>query len=113
MSCTIWTRRDIKKAELSVLDISSAIIERAESTTESMDYFYGGLILALLISLMPSIRRLTDQINTESVNNSTILELPYEFSFVNMGIYVDMFCKMLDVAFGSSFWFVSCIQSII
>ncbi|XP_043478132.1 protein phtf isoform X1 [Leptopilina heterotoma] len=104
VSCTIWTRRDIKKAELSVLDISSAIIERAESTTESMDYFYGGLILALLISLMPSIRRLTDQINTESVNNSTILELPYELSFVNMGIYVDMFCKMLDVAFGSSFW---------
>lgn len=103
VSCTIWTRRDIKKAELSVLDISSAIIERAESTTESMDYFYGGLILALLISLMPSIRRLTDRMNVES-GNSTILELPYEFSFVNMGIYVDIFCKMIDVAFGSFFW---------
>ncbi|XP_051160656.1 protein phtf [Leptopilina boulardi] len=104
VSCTIWTRRDIKKAELSVLDISSAIIERAESTTESMDYFYGGLILALLISLMPSIRRLTDRINAESINNSTILELPYEFSFANMGIYMEMYCKIVDIAFGPSFW---------
>lgn len=32
----------MKKADLSVLDISSAIIARVESMPESMDYFYVG-----------------------------------------------------------------------
>ncbi|XP_033216559.1 putative homeodomain transcription factor [Belonocnema kinseyi] len=104
VSCTIWTRRDIKKAELSVLDISSAIIERVESMPESMDYFYGGLVLAVMLSLMPSIRRLTDRVSPEAFNNSSSAELTYDLSFVNVGIYTDILCKMIDLAFGSNFW---------
>jgi hypothetical protein len=42
VSCTVWESRDVKKADLSVLDISSAIIARVESMPENMDYFYVG-----------------------------------------------------------------------
>jgi hypothetical protein len=38
----MWESRDVKKADLSVLDISSAIIGRVESMPENMDYFYVG-----------------------------------------------------------------------
>jgi hypothetical protein len=42
VSCTVWESRDVKKADLSVLDISSVIIARVESMPENMDYFYVG-----------------------------------------------------------------------
>ena len=75
VSCTIWTRRDIKKAELSVLDISSAIIARVESMPESMNYFYGGLMLSVVLSLIPSIKRLSDHVGMDnSSNNNQFLD---------------------------------------
>jgi len=43
VSCTIWEDNDAKRADLSVLDISSAIIARVESMPENVDYFYGGI----------------------------------------------------------------------
>lgn len=42
VSCTIWENKDVKRADLSVLDISSAIIARVETMQENMDYFYAG-----------------------------------------------------------------------
>lgn len=42
VSCTMWEKREVKKAELSVLDISSAIIARVEAMPEHMNYFYAG-----------------------------------------------------------------------
>lgn len=42
VSCTMWEKRDVKKADLSVLDISSAIIGRVEQIPDNMDYFYTG-----------------------------------------------------------------------
>lgn len=42
VSCTMWESRDVKKADLSVLDISSAIIARVEAMPENMEYFYLG-----------------------------------------------------------------------
>ena len=88
------------------MDISSAIIERVESMPESMDYFYGGLVLSVLLSLMPSIRRLADRVSSETINNSTSAELTYDLSFVNVEIYTDILCKIIDMAFGSTFWCV-------
>lgn len=38
----MWEKRDVKKADLSVLDISSAIIGRVEQIPDNMDYFYTG-----------------------------------------------------------------------
>lgn len=42
VSCTMWEKKEVKKADLSVLDISSAIIARVEEIPEQMDYFYLG-----------------------------------------------------------------------
>ncbi|XP_043268658.1 protein phtf isoform X2 [Venturia canescens] len=107
VSCTIWTRRDIKKVELSVLDISSAIIARVESMPEGMDYVYGGLLMSLVLSLIPSIKRLSDEFGTESSNNLTgssgtnIREIALDMSLEN---WSKRLCATIDVAFGSTLW---------
>ncbi|KAJ4432268.1 hypothetical protein ANN_20885, partial [Periplaneta americana] len=60
VSCTVWESRDVKKADLSVLDISSAIIARVEAMPENMDYFYVGVAISMILSLLPSFCRLSD-----------------------------------------------------
>ncbi|EZA58100.1 hypothetical protein DMN91_006406 [Ooceraea biroi] len=104
VSCTIWTRRDIKKAELSVLDISSAIIARVESMPESMNYFYSGLILSIALCLIPSIRRLSDHIGSDSVSNVSVSLLPSDMIQVNLETYTDVLCRIIGVAFGNTLW---------
>jgi hypothetical protein len=104
VSCTIWTRRDIKKAELSVLDISSAIIARVESMPESMNYFYSGLILSVALCLVPSIKRLSDQIGSDSVSNVSVSLLPSDMIQVNLDTYTDVLCRIISVAFGNNLW---------
>ncbi|XP_020278731.1 putative homeodomain transcription factor [Pseudomyrmex gracilis] len=107
VSCTIWTRRDIKKAELSVLDISSAIIARVESMPESMNYFYSGLILSISLCLIPSIKRLSDHIGSDNVSNASINLLPndiiQETYLFNFETYTDVLCKVIGIAFGNTF----------
>ncbi|XP_046834325.1 protein phtf-like isoform X3 [Vespa crabro] len=102
ISCTIWTRRDVKKAELSVLDISSAIIARVESMPESMNYFYGGLVLSIILSLVPSIRRITDTLGTDSSSNTTVSIIPDDLRQVNLETYTDILCRIIDIAFGDT-----------
>lgn len=49
VSCTMWEKKEVKKADLSVLDISSAIIARVEEIPEQMDYFYLGKYITYII----------------------------------------------------------------
>lgn len=58
VNCTIWDGRETKKAEMSVLDISSAIIEKVEAMHETCDYIYIGVILSVLLSFVTIIGRL-------------------------------------------------------
>ncbi|XP_006618551.1 putative homeodomain transcription factor isoform X2 [Apis dorsata] len=104
VSCTIWTRRDIKKAELSVLDISSAIIARVESMPESMNYFYGGLMLSVVLSLIPSIKRLSDHVGMDNSSNVTSSLIPNDLTYVNLETYSDILSKVIDLAFGTTLW---------
>ncbi|XP_017761754.1 PREDICTED: putative homeodomain transcription factor [Eufriesea mexicana] len=104
VSCTIWTRRDIKKAELSVMDISSAIIARVESMPESMNYFYGGLMLSVVLSLIPSIKRLSDHVGMDSNSNVTSSLIPNDLTYVNLETYSDILSKVIDLAFGTTIW---------
>ncbi|CAG0899609.1 unnamed protein product, partial [Darwinula stevensoni] len=53
VSCMIWEGGEVKKAGLSVLDISSAIISKVEHSADSMDYLFLGLSLSLTVSLLP------------------------------------------------------------
>ncbi|XP_015429600.1 PREDICTED: putative homeodomain transcription factor [Dufourea novaeangliae] len=104
VSCTIWTRRDIKKAELSVLDISSAIIGRVESMPESLNYFYGGLMLSVALSLIPSINRLSDHVGMDNSSNVTSSLIPNDLTSVNLDTYSDILCKVIDLTFGITPW---------
>lgn len=81
VSCTIWTKNEAKKAELSVLDISMEIIKRVESIPETCDYVYIGLILSMILTLIPTYCRLCDVVVQESNSTSTpsLLELPKVF----------------------------------
>lgn len=49
ISCLIW-ENEWKGADLSMLEISSYIIENADKTTLSTDYFYLGCFFSILIS---------------------------------------------------------------
>lgn len=63
VSCTIWDCRETKKAEMSVLDISSAIIEKVEGMPETCDYIYIGVAFSLFLSLIPAFCRFCEVIN--------------------------------------------------
>lgn len=103
VSCTLWTKHEAKKAEMSVLDISVAIIQRVESIPETCDYVYIGLLLSLILSLTPTYCRLCD-VALES--NSTglphiILDLPQIMIGNSSAISFNTF---MNLAFGQSSW---------
>lgn len=60
VNCTIWDGCEVKKAEMSVLDISSAIIKRVEAIPDTCDYVYIGLVFSLVLSLVPAFCRLCE-----------------------------------------------------
>lgn len=101
VSCTIWDAREAKKAEMSVLDISSAIIERVEAMPETCDYVYIGVVLSIILSLIPAFCRLCDAtVDSSSTTELNFLELPVllleKASFSCIAI--------LRFAFGESTW---------
>ncbi|XP_055601745.1 protein phtf isoform X2 [Uranotaenia lowii] len=101
VSCTIWDAREAKKADMSVLDISSAIIERVEAMPETCDYVYIGLALSLILSLIPAFCRLCEAtVDPSGSNELNILNMPVllleKASFSCMAI--------LRFAFGESTW---------
>uniref|UniRef100_A0A1B6D162 PHTF1/2 N-terminal domain-containing protein n=1 Tax=Clastoptera arizonana TaxID=38151 RepID=A0A1B6D162_9HEMI len=104
VSCTIWENQEIKKAELSILDISSAIIARVENMPENMDFFYAGMIMSALLASIPSICRLCVSCNefttiSTSLLNSTdnVLELTDSYLSQYLG-------AVIDLAFGNTIW---------
>ncbi|XP_035906317.1 putative homeodomain transcription factor isoform X2 [Anopheles stephensi] len=101
VSCTIWEAREAKKAEMSVLDISSAIIERVEAMPESCDYVYIGVVLSVFLSLVPAFCRLCEA--TVDSTNST------EVNFLDMPVILFekasfSLLAVLRFAFGESSW---------
>ncbi|XP_054269233.1 protein phtf-like isoform X2 [Macrosteles quadrilineatus] len=97
VSCTMWDKRDVKKAELSVLDISSAIIARVESMPENLDYFYGGLIASLLLAAIPSLWRLSAGVSDGSTG--VTLNMTSLLSSFTLSDSLDL---AMHSAFGSS-----------
>uniref|UniRef100_A0A1L8DI46 Putative homeodomain transcription factor n=2 Tax=Nyssomyia neivai TaxID=330878 RepID=A0A1L8DI46_9DIPT len=102
ISCTIWDRRDAKKAEMSVLDISSAIIERVEAMPETCDYVYIGVFFSIILSLVPAVCRVCeatiDSSNSTEINFLDVpvllMETTSEFSLLTL----------MRLAFGESQW---------
>ncbi|XP_050433253.1 protein PHTF1 isoform X3 [Adelges cooleyi] len=103
VSCTMWEKKEVKKADLSVLDISSAIIARVEEIPEQMDYFYLGVFLSVIISLMPSAYRLLNSL-TEDKPLPTLaitVNVPPENVYHH---YVSMLFTILNDAFAPIGW---------
>ncbi|KAG8267059.1 regulation of nucleic acid-templated transcription [Homalodisca vitripennis] len=100
VSCTMWDKREVKKAELSVLDISSAIIARVEGMPENLDYFYGGLFAAVLLAAVPSLCRLSTSLGDVTVGG-TPLNVSSLFSVQSLSDSLD---AIIVSAFGASQW---------
>ncbi|CAL8143969.1 unnamed protein product [Orchesella dallaii] len=58
VSCTIWVGQDAKKADLTVLDISSSIIGKVECIRENSDYLYLGICFSCILAILPCLWRL-------------------------------------------------------
>uniref|UniRef100_A0A8D8UIJ2 Homeodomain transcription factor n=1 Tax=Cacopsylla melanoneura TaxID=428564 RepID=A0A8D8UIJ2_9HEMI len=112
VSCTMWEKKDVKKADLSVLDISSAIIGRAEQIPDNMDYFYTGMIMSTLLSLLPSLCRTCsvlfedDALSTTSTSPylstpSTIVDLRVNST---LGLISTWSNILINAAFSSVLW---------
>uniref|UniRef100_A0A182WC36 PHTF1/2 N-terminal domain-containing protein n=1 Tax=Anopheles minimus TaxID=112268 RepID=A0A182WC36_9DIPT len=101
VSCTIWEAREAKKAEMSVLDISSAIIERVEAMPESCDYVYIGVVLSVFLSLVPAFCRLceatVDSTNSTEVNFFDMPVILFEKASFSL-------LAVLRFAFGETTW---------
>lgn len=108
VSCTVWESRDVKKADLSVLDISSAIIARVEAMPENMDYFYVGVAISMILSLLPSFCRLSDlapegtaaESPTSTAFSVTVVELTGSLLSNLSGSLV----ILMNSALGNSLW---------
>lgn len=103
VSCTLWTKHEAKKTEMTVLDISRAIIQRVDSIPESGDYVYIGLVLSLILSLTPTYCRLCD---VALDSNSTgiphiIFDLPRVMLEESSTI---SFASFMHLAFGQTSW---------
>lgn len=96
ISCTIWDCHEIKKAEMSVLDISACIIEKVEAMPETCDYIYIGCTFSILLCVIPTFYRLCEvTIDSTEINYFDIPHLLWQkasFSFL----------RILRFAFGES-----------
>ncbi|KAH8272868.1 hypothetical protein KR018_006160, partial [Drosophila ironensis] len=103
ISCTIWDQRDTKKAQLSVLEIASCIIDRVDSMGETNDYIYIGVVFSFLLTLIPVFCRLCEVTlggDAEKAGEISYLYVPqllWEKSSASPG-------TLLGFAFGEARW---------
>lgn len=104
VSCTLWSKHEAKKAEMSVLEISTTIIQRVESIPETCDYVYIGLVLSLILSLTPTYCRLCD-VAMDS-NSTGIPHIIFDLPRVMMESESNSFSftSFMHLAFGQTSW---------
>lgn len=118
VSCTVWENREAKKADLSVLDISSAIIARVESMPDNMDYFYGGIAMGGLLAILPSLHRIVVALDSNGTTPVLVAapEIPMPLASIPyftlplhqiLTILCTLLCSMgnlIDAALGPTLW---------
>ena len=57
VSVIMWEDNEVKKVDLSVLDIGWTIIRKVDSYTETSDYLMVGMFMSLLLGLVPAVYR--------------------------------------------------------
>ncbi|KAG8198100.1 hypothetical protein JTE90_020925 [Oedothorax gibbosus] len=98
VSCTIWEHNECKKADLTALDISSAIIQKVDSSHHSGEYLYIGMFVSMLLALLPLLFRLRNGVSTYIIPDVTT-------DVLNMGVpssaeVVKITDGLLDVMLG-------------
>lgn len=71
MSCSIWQHNVCQKEDLSVMDISSAIIRKVETIEHSAEYIILGVIFSITIGILPAIYRMQYLLTTNSSSTNT------------------------------------------
>jgi len=95
VSCTIWEQAEIKKADLTVLDVAAAIIAKVDVMPESTDYLCGGLIMAIIFALLPIVYRINGTVG------NAIYELLHPYSYQKLLHCTVVIC---DILLGASRW---------
>lgn len=103
VSCTIWDKRETKKADLSVIEISSVIIARVESMPESKYYFYIGIFFSILLASLPILSRLFNSMNLTSDEDELQLTLIQLINKVHVK-FGESFGDILDSCLGTVLW---------
>ena len=70
VSCAIWQQNECQKVDLSVIDISSAVIRKAAKTKFSNEYLYLAFAISLFLAAIPGLFRLQA---TSAVKSSNTL----------------------------------------
>ncbi|XP_064079956.1 protein PHTF2-like isoform X1 [Macrobrachium nipponense] len=99
VSCKIFEGADLKKVDLSVLDISSAVISKVDSLQHNTYYLQFGLVMAVMISLVPSIYRLDYSILGETLEDIVTTDLGSWHK-----ILLSSSQKLFDSLFGRNIW---------
>lgn len=86
VSCTMWEGTDVHKVDLSVLDISSAIIRRVDSIAVGSDYLIIGFGFAVILALLPNLMRLRNIL----ANGDDEILLPNELLISIQNLFVNM-----------------------
>ena len=95
VSCTVWEGPEVKKADLSVLDVAAAIIAKVDVMPESTDYLCGGLVMAALFALLPVVYRINAAVR------AAVLDLVQPPTWDRFFHSATVIC---DVLLGSSPW---------
>ncbi|KAL3280311.1 hypothetical protein HHI36_017800 [Cryptolaemus montrouzieri] len=101
VSCTVWEGREIKKADLSMLDISSAIIAKVESMPESMDYFYVGLCVSILLAFLPILHRAARDLITFAEFEHMVFNSDIETVYNR---FLNAMASILNDCYGTTLW---------
>lgn len=76
ISCTIFQEKEWQKIDLSMIDISSMIIKKVDTTRYSNEYFYFAILFSLIFAFIPQIFRFqqlcTNLNSTEFLQSNTV-----------------------------------------
>jgi hypothetical protein len=94
VSVTLWTKHEAKKAEMSILEISSAIIQRVDLLPETYDYVFIGAALSCVVCMTPIYCRLCDvtKEHHNSTSNLRVIDDTFTFS------------TFMQLSFGQTSW---------
>ena len=94
VSCAIWQQNECQKVDLSVVDISSAIIRKVDSVKHSSEYVILGFIFSFFLAILPGLFRVQqngNSANAAQTNTSEIIDLlnfpTLDLHFIGEGIF--------------------------